>query len=319
MESVLYGDGGYFTHDTERAGFRGDFVTSVALGDLFGRVMARRIWAWADDRDVRPVRVADAGGGAGDLTKVLRHAGLDAVTVERSEAARRRAAADGVPAVASLADLPWRPDVVVAHELLDNLRARLIHGGDKELRVGFDDSGTCLFHVPLDDELERFRDRWIPAGAAGVVPVPVGAADWLTELGGYLAHPGLVLIVDYGGNASDLGARGDWPVRGYRDHREVDPIAFPGETDVTCDVPFDSVAAALQDDGFTVERTRQRDWLDRWGISDVAASGAGEGAAAVAGADATTQLRAWDLQSQERDLTAPDGLGAFWVLEAEQP
>lgn len=223
----------------------------------------------------------------------------------------RRSASSGRGAVRRLADLPWVPDVVVAHELLDNLPARLVFEGRAELRVGFDgDGATCLFHVPLDPELEMFRDRWLPEPAAGVVPVPVGAIAWVADVAA-LAPPAVV-VVDYGADAAALAARDDWPVRGYVSQHEVDPIAAPGETDVTCDVAFDVVEAELRHHGYVTERLRQRDWLTRHGLDEVV-----EAAAAVSGD--LGRLRAAEARSQATDLCDPAGLGAFWVLEATLP
>lgn len=125
-----------------------------------------------------------------------------------------------------------------------------------------------------------------------------------------------MVVVDYGGDAATLGARPDWPVRGYVDQREVDPIVAPGETDVTCDVAFDVVEAEFQRHGYVTERLRQRDWLARHGIDDVvAATEQPEGPAAHAPA-ALAQLHAAEVRTQAAELTDPSGLGAFWVLEA---
>jgi len=317
MEIALYGEGGFFTKSAAGAGRHGDFVTSVTIGRLFAEVLARRIWDWADQHALRPVRVADAGGGGASLAGVLRAAGLDCVVVDRSEPARRRAADGGIPCVSALGDLPWRPDVVVAHELLDNLPARLMQDGERELRVGFDDAGTCLHHVPLDEELRTFRDSW-PGAGESVVAVPVGALEWVSQVVATMAPEGLVLLVDYGEDIADLAVRDDWPVRGYRDQREVDPIAAPGETDVTCDVPVDVIASALESGGFTVQRERQAGWLNRWGLAaDVATARRAAVEAARAG-DTAGQLEARSAEAEAMDLTAAEGLGAFWVIEAER-
>lgn len=310
MERVLYGEGGFFASSPDRAGLLGDFVTSVELGPVFGAVLARRLLRWSKGRPhvatpwPNPIRVADVGGGRGTLARQLESAGrggIEALVVDRAE---------GGAGVAGLDELPWRPDVVVAHELLDNLPARLLHKGEAEVRVGFDDAGApCLFHVPLDSELAAFAARWPVEGGAGVAPVPTGALAWSTQVAAL--DPALVIVVDYGADFADLARREDWPVRGYAGQSEVDPIAAPGETDVTCDVPFDVVEAALAEHGFRSGRVRQRDWLERNGLEDVVA--------AAGSADAPTglgRLRASEARTQAAELRDPSGLGDFWVLEA---
>lgn len=311
MEVALYGDGGFFSSDPERVGLRGDFVTSVELGPVFGAVLARRILAWSTRRphvapggSEHPVRVADVGGGRGTLAVQLASSGngrIEAVAVDRAV----------LPGgVGGLGSLPWAPDVVVAHELLDNLPARLVYGGDAELRVGFDAGGeTCLFHVPLDRDLTSFRDRWLEQARVGVAPVPIGAETWLAEVDA--RTPSLLIIVDYGADVAELAGRDEWPVRGYMAQHEVDPIAVPGATDVTCDVPFDVIEAELQRRGYRTERVRQRDWLERNGLEEiVAAAGATDDPTGLG------RLRAAEARTQATDLCDPSGLGAFWVLEA---
>lgn len=335
MEVALYGDGGFFSTDAGRAGLLGDFVTSVELGPVFGAVLARRLLAWSTrlphvapgdsevaemapgrsdtEADVssrlggRLLRVADLGGGRGTLAAQLGVAGggrIEAVAVDR-------AVQPG--GVGTLATLPWVPDVVVAHELLDNLPARLLYGSDAELRVGFETGGeACLFHVPLDMELTSYRDRWLQAGGAGVVPVPIGAVTCLAEVAAL--RPALVVVIDYGADVMDLARRDDWPVRGYVAQREVDPIAAPGATDITCDVPFDVIEAELQRHGYRTARLRQRDWLEGHGLAEVVA--------AAGAADPPTglgRLRAAEARTQATELCDPAGLGDFWVLEATMP
>lgn len=310
MERVLYGPGGFFASSSERAGLLGDFVTSVELGPVFAGVLARRVLGWSTRRPhvaapgSKVVRVADVGGGRGTLAAQLVSAGggaIEAASVDRVA---------GAGALPTLGDLPWRTDVVVAHELLDNLPARLVLHGDVEVRVGFDAGGeTCLFHVPLDADLAAFVSRWLPAGVAGVAPVPVGAVSWVAEVAA-LAAP-FVILVDYGADLAELAARPDWPVRGYAGHREVDPIAAPGDTDVTCDVPFDVVEAELHGHGYVTERLRQHDWLARHGIDAVVAA-----ADSTVGPEALRRLRVAEARSQAAELTDPSGLGDFWVLEA---
>jgi len=52
---------------------------------------------------------------------------------------------------------------------------------------------------------------------------------------------GAALIVDYGGNAPS----GAWTLRGIRKHEFVNPLSSPGDTDLSCDVDFASLAFAV--------------------------------------------------------------------------
>ena len=66
---------GYYEKDTGQVGRRGDFVTSVSVGAVFGQLLAFRVAKWLGALD-GPVRLAEAGGHAGSWAgRVARFAG----------------------------------------------------------------------------------------------------------------------------------------------------------------------------------------------------------------------------------------------------
>lgn len=176
MEAALYDpDGGFFATAGGAGRARGDFLTSVEVGSLFGALVARAVDDWWDRLDrPDPYLVVDAGAGRGQLARdVLRAAprcaaALRYVLVERS-ATQRTAAAEHLPLepaelvlgpavppepdeepvavpgsgpmVAALAELPAGPATgfVIANELADNLPVRIVErtpAGWNEIRVG---------------------------------------------------------------------------------------------------------------------------------------------------------------------------------------
>jgi len=106
MEAALYDPaGGFFARAGAAGGAgrgRGDFVTSVEVGSLFGALIARAVDGWWDQLGrPDPFLVVDAGAGRGQLARdVLRAeprcaAALRYVLVERS-AGLRAAQAEGL-------------------------------------------------------------------------------------------------------------------------------------------------------------------------------------------------------------------------------
>src|SRR4051794_2179319 len=139
MRLALYDPEGGFYSTGGAAGRRGDFITSVEVGPLFGAVLARALDAeWERLGRPDPFTVVEAGAGVGTLAVAVRAAAprcsatgaLRYVMVEQSAALRARHG-DHLPAgerFESAADLPAGPitGVVVANELLDNLPVRLL-------------------------------------------------------------------------------------------------------------------------------------------------------------------------------------------------
>ena len=177
MEAALYDPEWGFYATGGHAGRRGDFITSVEVGPLFGAVIARALDAWWHELgSPRPFVVVDAGAGVGTLARAVLAAApecaaaLRYVLVERSATLRAehdrglpvvlpvhtfaaprepddedeqpaRLLPDG-PLVVSLESLPpTGAHVVLANELLDNLPVRLLERtaeGWSEVGVGSD-------------------------------------------------------------------------------------------------------------------------------------------------------------------------------------
>jgi len=199
MEAALYDpDLGFFTLAPGAGRSRGDFLTSVEVGSLFGALVARAVDGWWEQLGrPDPFLVVDAGAGRGQLARdVLRVTprcapALRYVLVERS-AGLRAAQAEHLPLepaelvlgpamppepdeepvavpgsgpmVTALAELPAGPaiGVVIANELADNLPFRIVErtaGGWNEIRVG--EAGPSFEEValPADERLTAQADR----------------------------------------------------------------------------------------------------------------------------------------------------------------
>ena len=144
MESALYGAPSGFYASGRGAGRRtGDFLTSVEVGPLFGRLIARLVdRCWEELGRPAEFTVVDAGAGRGTLARSVLAArpacatagALRYVLVECSAALRQaherllERPPGPCTAIESLADLPPAPitGIVVANELLDNLPCRLL-------------------------------------------------------------------------------------------------------------------------------------------------------------------------------------------------
>jgi len=163
--------------------------------------------------------------------------------------------------------------------------------------------------VPASPDVVAEAARLAPSAAAGArLPLQHQAAEWVRRAIGTLAE-GRVIAIDYADDSPSLAARpwSEW-LRTYRGHaRGGEPLATPGEQDVTCEVAVDQLPRA------TTDRS-QADWLAAHGIDEL-----------VATAQAAWQERAHvgDLEALkhrsrvgEADaLTDASGLGAFRVLE----
>lgn len=251
---------GYYT-TREPFGASGDFMTAPEISQMFGEL----IGLWAADTWTRmgapdPVRLVELGPGRGTLmADALRAAralppfrqAIDVDLVEVSprlvEAQRKTLTGCDRPVAwrPSLNEIPAGPAIVIANEFFDALPIRQFvrtAEGWRERLVGLGPDGALAFGLAPDPE----------GGDLG--PAPEGAVFELAEearlvarmLGRRLVqHGGAALVIDYGHVRSGFGDT----LQGVRSHGFSDPLARPGETDVTAHVDLAALGRAATSGG----------------------------------------------------------------------
>jgi len=200
-------------------------------------------------------------------------------------------------------------DVVLAHELLDNLAFRLVRNG-AEVTVDADGAGFVEGRRPLDDELRR---QIATRPTDGDLVVPTAALAFIDRIAAVLER-GYTLLIDYGGDASG-------PVHGYARHQPIeDVLAMPGTVDVTAGVDFGWIAEHARARGLQAfPLVDQYDVLlalgfESW-LRDERATQQ-EQLESGAGIDA---VRTWSMRSRATMLADPGGLGRMrWLVLATE-
>lgn len=312
MDLALYGAGGFY--DQPPVGAEGDFVTNPHVHPVFGALLGRGLAAMAVELGTDPVRLVEAGAGDGTLARQLLASELGErlasyTAVEVSPGARSALAAVGGITVADRLDA--EADLVLTHELLDNLPFRLLRDG-KEIRVDVDVDGDRFVERPsaIDEDLRAVAGD-IPED--GELVVPVGALAFVDELHNVMPR-GYALIVDYGG-VGDPGG----PMHGYREHHVVEHVLdAPGETDVTAGVDFSWIAREAASVGLVAHGpAMQRDVLlslgfEEWTREELAAQ-----QRHLADGDGLAAVRTWSTRSNASLLVDPAALGRLrWLVLA---
>jgi SAM-dependent MidA family methyltransferase len=241
-------------------GSDGDFLTAPLVSQMFGELIG--VWiaaSWQMMGEPRRVRLVEMGPGDGTLiSDILRSTRLapgfldsaEVWLVEVSEPLRREQAARlgdaPVRWAAALDEVPaGAPMLLVANELLDCLPARQFVRtavGWAEQMVGLDDRRRLAFGLA-------------PTPAAGLLPdAPEGAvfeqsaaqAALGAEIGRRIAADGgAALLIDYGRSEPGFGDT----LQALQRHAKVDPLASPGEADLTVHADFPAVLAAARASG----------------------------------------------------------------------
>ena len=254
--------GYYMTRDP--LGAAGDFTTAPEISQMFGELLglwAAEIWAAMG----RPDRVAlvELGPGRGTLmADALRAArvrpdfaaALSVHLVETSPVLRQRQrstlAQSGVPVAwhAALSGVPPGAAIVLANEFLDALPIRQFvreDDGWHERLIGLGAEDAFVFG------LAALPDREIAAsgGIGDVVEIAAAALSTAREIALRLAaEGGAALVIDYGRSRSAAGAT----LQAVRGHHPVDPLAAPGEADLTAHIDFEAIGRAASRAGAIV-------------------------------------------------------------------
>jgi len=328
---------GYYLH-RDPFGAAGDFVTAPEVSQMFGELIG--LWCvavWEAMGAPQRFVLAELGPGRGTLmADALRAAairpafrtGAQVSLVETSPRLRdlqREALAKlGVLPrwLDSVDQLPDGPLFVIANEFLDALPVhqylRTADGWAERL-VGLDADGALAFG------LRPAATRSLPlpggerppigeSGSAGegevsseVLELRPGADAIVAALASRIARDGgAALIIDYGHAETALGDT----LQAVRDHQYDDPLAHPGEADLTAHVDFAALARAAAEAGATpTEIAAQGAFLQTIGIAHRATALAHGRSPSEAGAIAAALRR----------LTHPDEMGTLFKVMGIAP
>ncbi len=254
--------GYYMTRDP--FGADGDFTTAPEISQMFGELLG--VWAsesWRMAGSPPSARLIELGPGRGTLmSDVLRVARIspaffDAITVhlvETSPVLRRvqeQTLARATKVVGwsdAVEDTPPGPAFILANEFFDALPVRhyvRTLSGWRERLVGLNASGGLVFG--LADETEPALTAQAREGS--IIEVSPASQRIMSDIAARLVQDGgVMLVVDYGYLDTSFGDS----LQAVAKHAYVDPLAEPGDADLTAHVDFAALARAARAQGAQV-------------------------------------------------------------------
>ena len=273
MAAALYDpEEGYYAKGSRQVGRAGDFFTSVSVGPLFGELLARRFareWrGWGSPARWRIIEFGSHDGklAADVLAGLLKinpaaYAAVEYVIPEplpMLQQAQRETLGKFGDRVVHVSDLLGvaedpLPGIAFGNEVLDALPFHVVEWRDghwRDCRVALDDDG--IFQWQLG---ESIADPSVAAALTEIgtvfpdgyrTEVRVNFHDFMEPALRCLSK-GLLLWIDYGFERTDYyhPQRTQGTLRTFSNHRAgEDPLANPGEIDITAHVDFTAVAEA---------------------------------------------------------------------------
>lgn len=312
--------GYYMTRDP--FGRRGDFITAPEISQMFGELLG--LWAavvWQQMGSPDAFRLVEIGPGRGTLMADALRATANvpgfagAVNVHMVEtssalkAVQEKTLAGAVSPVnwhLDIAEVPDDPMILIANEFLDALPARqFIRHQDAwhERRIDMKrDAFVFVIGEAVDDSDIPASLREADPGS--IFEVSDAVRDVTAAISARLAQSGgAALLIDYGHEKSGLGDT----LQALKGHGYADPLADPGEQDLTVHVDFDAAGRSAAAAGARVwGPLAQGDLLERLGI-------AARAAALLAGAD---KSQAQDIATARRRLVDTEAMGRLFKAMA---
>ena len=244
-------------------GAAGDFITAPEVSQMFGELIG--LWLadlWIRAGRAEPVHYVELGPGRGTLASdalraMKRHGLVPQVHLIEGSPELKALQLEALPQAQfheDLASVPVDgPLLLVANEFLDALPVRqlvMTEAGWREVMVATDAGGRFVPVAgdrPMDAAVPEARRE---AEIGTVLETCPAAAAVVFEAAGRLAQQGgAALFVDYGHAAPRTGST----LQAIARHRKVDPLAMPGEADLTAHVDFAALAQ--------IARSRGARWL----------------------------------------------------------
>lgn len=262
--------GYYITRDP--LGTDGDFTTAPEISQMFGEMVGLALaQTWLDQGCPAPFRLVELGPGRGTLmADALRatqnvpgfHAAADVWLVETSPALRREQARR-MPLTPNwadrLEDVPAGPLFLIANEFFDALPIRqyvMVKGQWRERVVGLKE-GTLVLGAG------KAAPNWRAAPEGAIHERAPLSAAIATLIGERITRDGgAALIIDYGYDHTP--PQGADTFQALQNHAFVDPLATPGEADLTAHVDLPALANAAPCNATRI--VPQGEFLARLGI-----------------------------------------------------
>jgi len=282
MELALYcPDSGYYEQQKDNVGRRGDFITSVSTGTLFGELLAFQFAGWLETEvgSRKPeVRLIEAGAHDGKLAKDILNwlqtnrpklfSEIEYIILEpspRRQEWQRETLKQFAPRVRWLSrfndsTIQRFNGIIFSNELLDAFPVHR-HAWDAKNKNWFEwgvaVDGKKFVWTKIQNSEFRIQnselESVLPDGYT--IEISPAAEIWWREAAGILQR-GKLLTIDYGLTSDELfsPARADGTLRGYfRHHATDDILANVGEQDLTAHVNFSAIQKAGEEAGLKTE------------------------------------------------------------------
>ena len=244
--SLAYPDEGYYINQNP-LGKSGDFITAPDITQIFGEV----IGAWAIDiinkiSAKSPFQIIDLGGGRGTLLKDIKRVRSDNnisfgfLEINKNLITAQKQIFPEAKHYKNISDIPDLPTIFIGNEFLDAFPIRQyikINKAWKEIFVTTDNDRFNYCYEDIEDKILFEEHKKNFPNEADFFEINIMIKKIINDISIFLKrNNGICLFIDYGyskGYGNTLQA--------LKNHEYVDPLSFPGSSDLTSHINFSQI------------------------------------------------------------------------------
>jgi len=228
-------------------GKSGDFITAPDITQIFGEV----IGAWANDvinkiNSRSPFQIIDLGGGRGTLLKDIKRVKSDSsisygfLEINKNLMIAQKQILPEAKHYKNISDIPDFPTIFIGNEFLDVFPIRQyikINKIWKEIFVKKDNDRFHYCYEDIEDKILFDECKKNFSDEADFFEINTMIKKIISDISIFLKkNNGICLFIDYGysnGYGNTLQA--------LKNHEYVDPLSFPGSSDLTSHINFSHI------------------------------------------------------------------------------
>ena len=244
--SLTESEEGYYINQNP-LGKSGDFITAPDITQIFGEV----IGAWAIDiinkiNSKASFQIIDLGGGRGTLLKDIKSVRSDNnisygfLEINKNLITAQKQIFPEARHYKNISDIPDSPTIFIGNEFLDVFPIRQyikINKTWKEVFVTIDNDRFHYCYNDIEDKILFEEHKKNFPAEANFFETNTMIKKIISDISVFLKrNNGICLFIDYGyskGCGNTLQA--------LKNHKYVDPLSFPGESDLTSHINFSHV------------------------------------------------------------------------------
>jgi len=228
-------------------GSKGDFVTAPEISQIFGEIIGIWIQDYIQKLSLNEdFQIIDLGGGRGtllkDISKVINNKNVNYVFIDINSnlIEEQRKSVPKCKHFKDISEIPNLPSIFIGNEFLDvfpikQFKKKGEHWEEIFITLKNDDFIFCSKELEDISDLQDIN-HYIPENA-DFFEVNTKLEDKISEIAKFInKNGGISMFIDYG-YTNNYGNS----LQAIKKHKFVNPLSFPGESDITSHVNFSHI------------------------------------------------------------------------------